>query len=90
MDFFLSQEAEFFDTTEKILEDEKAGQGEGSIDSPHSDSMSPFRPAFSEGELGPLDPAKQLSTIRLLPTSTKKLYVTVKALMEDVNKITSC
>ncbi len=48
MDFSSSQGAEFFYAPEEILEDEKAGQEDDSIDSPHSDSMSPFKPASSE------------------------------------------
>ncbi len=50
MYFSSSQEAEFFDTPKEILENEKAGQEDGSIDSPHSDSMSTFRPVSSEEE----------------------------------------
>ncbi len=57
MDFSSSQKAEFFHAPEEILEDEKAKQEDGSIDSPHSDSISPFRPAFSEGELERPNPA---------------------------------
>ncbi len=89
MDFSLSQKAEFFDAPEEILEDEKKGQEDGSIDSPHSDSMSLFRPVFSEGKSEPSNTAEQVPTMRLLPTSTNKSYVTVKALMEDVNKTLS-
>ena len=89
MDFSSSQEAEFFDAPEEILEDKKARQEDGSIDSPHSDSMSPFRPASSEGESEPPDPAEQVLTMRFFPPSTEKSYVTVKILMEDVNKTAS-
>ncbi len=81
MDFSLSQKAEFFDAPEKILEDERARQEDGSIDSPHSDSTRLFRPASPKGESGPPDPAEQVPTIRLLPSSTEKSYVTVKTLM---------
>ena len=90
MDFSSSQEAEFFDAPEEILEDEKAGQEDGRINFLHSDFMSPFRPASSEKESEPPDPAEQVSTIRLLPLSIEKSYVTVKALIEDVNKTASC
>ncbi len=48
MDFSSSQEAEFFDAPEEILEYEKAKQEDSRINFPHSDFMSPFRPAFSE------------------------------------------
>ncbi len=89
MDFSSSQEAEFFDSPEEILEDKRAEQEDGSIDSPHSDSMSPFRPTSSEGESEPHDQAEQVPTMRLLPPSTEKSYITVKALMEDVNKTAS-
>ncbi len=66
-----------------------ARQEDGSIDSPHSDSMSPLRPASSEGESEPPDLAEQVPTMRLLPPATEKSYVTVKALMDDVNKTAS-
>ena len=89
MDFSSSLEAEFFDAPEEILEDKSAGQEDGSVDSPHSDSMSLFRPASSEGESEPPDLAEQVPTMRLLPPFTEKSYVTVKALMEDVNKTAS-
>ncbi len=89
MDFSSSQEAEFFDASEEILEDERAEQEDGSIDSPHSDSMSLFRPTSSEGESKPPDPAEQVPTMQPLPSSTEKSYVTVKTLMEDVNKTAS-
>ncbi len=90
MDFSSSQEAEFSDTPEEILEDERAGQKDSSIDSPHSDSISLFRPAFSEGESEAPDAAEQVLTMRPLLHSTEKSYVTMKALMEDVNKTASC
>ncbi len=89
MDFSSSQEAEFFDALEEILEDESEGQEDGSIDSPHSDFMSPFRPASSEGEWELPDPAEQVPTMRLLPPSTEKSYITMKTLMEDINKTAS-
>ncbi len=89
MDFSSSQEVEFFDALEEILEVERARQKDGSIDSLYSDSMSLFRPASSEGESKPPDPAEEIPTMRLLSPSTEKSYVTVKALMEDVNKTTS-
>ena len=57
---------------EEILEDEKADQEDGSIDSPHYDSLSPFKPGFSERESEPPDPAEQVLTMRLRPPSTKK------------------
>ena len=90
MDFSSSYKAELFDSPEEILEDKRAGQEDGSIDCPDSDSMSPFRPASSEGESKPPDPAEQVPTIRLLLPSTEKSYVTLKALMEDVDKTASC
>lgn len=66
------------------------GQGkETYIDFPHSDFMSPFRPASSEGVLEPPNPAEQVPTMRLLPPSTEKSYVKVKVLMDDVNKTAS-
>ncbi len=71
MDFSSSKEAEFFDTPKEILENERAGQEDGSIDSPHSDSISPFRTASSEEESEPPDPAEQVPTMRLLPLSTE-------------------
>ncbi len=89
MDFSSSQEAEFFDAPEEILEDEKARQADDSIDSPYSDSMSPFRPASSEGQSKAPDPAEQVSIMRLLPPSNEKSCVTVNALIEDVNKTAS-
>ncbi len=48
-----------------------------------------FRPAFLERELEPPDPVELVPTMRHLPPSTEKSYVTVKALMEDVNKTAS-
>ncbi len=90
MDFSSSLKAEFFDAPEEILEDKRAGQEDGSVDSPHFDSISLFRPASSEGESEPPDLAEQVLTIRLLQPSTEKSYVTVKAFMDDVNKTASC
>ncbi len=89
MDFSSSQEAECFDAPEEILEDERARQEDGSIDSSDFDSMSLFKPASSEGESEPPDPTEQVPTMQLLPPSTEKLYVTVKTLMENVNKTAS-
>ena len=90
MDFSSSYKAEFFDVPEEILEDERAGQEDSSIDCLYSDSISPFRPASSEGESEPTDPAEQVPTIRLLLPSTEKSYVTLKALMEYIDKTASC
>ncbi len=89
MDFSSSQEAEFFDALKEILEDKMAEQEDDSIDSPHSHSMGPFRPASSKGESEPSNPVEQAPKMRLLPPSTKKSYVTMKAFMEDVNKTAS-
>ncbi len=89
MDFSSSQEAEFFDAPEEILEDEKERQEDGSHDSLHCDSMSLFRPTSSEGESEPPDLAEQVPTMQLFPPSTNKSYVTVKTLMDDVNKTAS-
>ncbi len=89
MDFSSSQEAEIFDAPEEILEDERARQEDGRIDSLHFDSISPFRQASSERESEPPDPAEQVPTIRLLPPLTKNSYVTLKTLMEDINKTAS-
>lgn len=36
MDFSSSQDTEFFDAPEEILEGERSGQWEGRIESPHS------------------------------------------------------
>ncbi len=90
MDFSSSQEVEFFDALEEILEDEKARQKDGNFDPIYSDSMTPFRPASSEKESELPDLAEQVFTMRLLPPSTEKSHITVKALMEDVNKTASC
>lgn len=89
MDFSSSQDTEFFYAPEEILEGERSGQGEGRIESPHSDTMSPFRPASSGGESEPPHPGEQVPTMRLLPPSTEKSYVAVKALIEEVNKTAS-
>ena len=52
--------------------------------------MSLFRPASSEEESEPPNPAEQVPTMRLLSPSTKKSYITMKTLIEDVNKTASC
>ena len=72
MDFSSSQEAEFFDAPVEILDNERARKEDGSIDSPHSDSMSLFRPAFSERQSEPPDPSEQVTILRLLLLSTEK------------------
>ncbi len=88
MDFSSSQEAEFFDSPEEILE-EKARQEDSGIDTTHSDSMSLFRPASSKEESEPPNPADQVPTMRLFPPSTENSHFPVKALMEDINKTAS-
>ncbi len=90
MDFSSSQGASFFDSPEEILKDERTWQEDCSIDSPHSDSINPLRPASSKGESEPPYQAEQVPTMRFLSFSTEKSYVMVKAFMEDFNKTASC
>lgn len=89
MDFFSSQETEFFDTPEEIVEDRGQEQDDINIDSPHSDSISPFRRVSSQGASETPDQVEQILIMQLFPPSSEKSYVTVKALMEDVNKTAS-
>ncbi len=90
MDFFFSQKKESFDVQKEIVEDERWRKENGCNYSPHSHSISLFKPTSSKGEWESPHLVEQVPTMRLLPSTTKKSYITIKTQIEDVNKIASC
>lgn len=89
MDFFSSQNTEFFDALEEILEGRTSVHESDNSLSLHSNFISLFRPASSKGESELPYPPEQVLTMQLFSPSTKNSYATVKALIGNVNKIAS-
>lgn len=84
-----SPPAEFFDAQEDVVDEESFGR-EDEHSSQRSRSISQERNEQSSAERRDLPPpANSLSYMQLLPPPTDKLYPTINALIEDVNKTAS-
>lgn len=84
-----SPPAEFFDAQEDIIDEEVFNrEDEGSSQRPRSISQERNERLSAERSMPP-QPANPLPSMQLLPPPTDKLYPTINALIEDVNKTAS-
>lgn len=80
-----SHNNEFFDELEEISEKRKSEDESRNTLFFHSNSISPFKPAFSRGESESPYPEEQVPTIRFFLSLAKISFTTRKVLIEDVN-----